>query len=350
MCTFTGGAPGRSSAARDAVPNTRQTGSRLTHSCDYKKLRCCAAPPGRRSASAVVTAAACHSSLEPGVGHAPDRKRSTRAFTSSMGAGCRKSPGSIKPGARTRATAKLKTTLQQLLKLCPCVHPRPRPKQPGHAPYLQRRSQQRRTSISMDSMRSRSRRGAGPGGSTRRPPTGGRRGANAMLFHSTGQLARVCWTRVTWWCRASHRSGDGNRLARADDVIAASCSPVRGLMSLACAGPVSQVHTRRGAAQQPRAAAVCAALPRVAAPHAGLSAGLGARVRRSLRCTSAHAIMASSAYSSIAAAGATAVAEEACFTQRGYRRPLHWVFKVGDLQANLDFYAQTMGLKVRGGG
>ena len=202
----------------------------------------------------------------------------------------------------------------------------------------------------MDSMRSRSRRGAGPGGSTRRPPTGGLLGANAMLFHSTGQLARVCRTRVTWWCRASRRYGDGDETGRADDVIMRSCSPVRGLMSLVCAGPVLQVHTRRGAAQQPRAAAACAALPRVAAPHAVLGAGLGARVRRSLRCRSAHAIMASAAHSSVAAAGTTAVAEEPCFKQRGYRRPLHWVFKVGDLQANLDFYAKTMGLKARGGG
>jgi catechol 2,3-dioxygenase-like lactoylglutathione lyase family enzyme len=35
------------------------------------------------------------------------------------------------------------------------------------------------------------------------------------------------------------------------------------------------------------------------------------------------------------------------FTQPGYRRPLHWVFKVGDLKASLDFYERVFGMKAR---
>jgi glutaredoxin 3 len=40
-------------------------------------------------------------------------------------------------------------------------------------------------------------------------------------------------------------------------------------------------------------------------------------------------------------------ADAAVFTQPGYRRPLHWVFKVGDLKASLDFYERVFGMKAR---
>ena len=30
----------------------------------------------------------------------------------------------------------------------------------------------------------------------------------------------------------------------------------------------------------------------------------------------------------------------------GYRRPLHWVFKVGDLQASIKFFERVFGMKV----
>jgi|APGre2960657444_1045066.scaffolds.fasta_scaffold03317_3 predicted enzyme related to lactoylglutathione lyase len=51
----------------------------------------------------------------------------------------------------------------------------------------------------------------------------------------------------------------------------------------------------------------------------------------------------------MAGAGVTcaATAEQPCFKQTGYRRPLHWVFKVGDLKATLEFYERVFGMKAR---
>jgi hypothetical protein len=48
-----------------------------------------------------------------------------------------------------------------------------------------------------------------------------------------------------------------------------------------------------------------------------------------------------------AAAAPTSAADAKLFTTPGYRRPLHWVFKVGDLQATLEFYERALGMKVR---
>ena len=43
----------------------------------------------------------------------------------------------------------------------------------------------------------------------------------------------------------------------------------------------------------------------------------------------------------------TSAADAKLFTTPGYRRPLHWVFKVGDLQATLEFYERALGMKAR---
>jgi hypothetical protein len=48
-----------------------------------------------------------------------------------------------------------------------------------------------------------------------------------------------------------------------------------------------------------------------------------------------------------AAAAAPSAADAKLFTTPGYRRPLHWVFKVGDLKASLDFYERALGMKAR---
>jgi len=45
--------------------------------------------------------------------------------------------------------------------------------------------------------------------------------------------------------------------------------------------------------------------------------------------------------------GTATTQEDPVFTQKGYRRPLHWVFKVGDLRASLDFYSRVLGMKAR---
>jgi hypothetical protein len=65
------------------------------------------------------------------------------------------------------------------------------------------------------------------------------------------------------------------------------------------------------------------------------------RLSRRLRCRFAFAAAAG------AASAKPAAAEEPVFTQPGYRRPLHWVFKVGDLKASLDFYERVFGMKAR---
>jgi hypothetical protein len=48
-----------------------------------------------------------------------------------------------------------------------------------------------------------------------------------------------------------------------------------------------------------------------------------------------------------AAATPSEGASDSIFTQPNYRRPLHWVFKVGDLQATLAFYERVFGMKAR---
>jgi hypothetical protein len=68
--------------------------------------------------------------------------------------------------------------------------------------------------------------------------------------------------------------------------------------------------------------------------------------RRSSSGLSGVAVAAAS-QSAVDSRSASGMAEEAVFSQPGYRRPLHWVFKVGDLKATLDFYARTLGLKAR---
>lgn len=46
------------------------------------------------------------------------------------------------------------------------------------------------------------------------------------------------------------------------------------------------------------------------------------------------------------AASAAAEEEKPIFTTAGYRRPLHWVFKIGDLKKSMDFYENVFGMHI----
>jgi hypothetical protein len=128
--------------------------------------------------------------------------------------------------------------------------------------------------------------------------------------------------------------------------VALRCPPASSasLMSLLHAHVSRAIVVQVGVVAR-RSAVQASTLP-VPLPASKSTRSLRFAARRSSSGLSGVAVAAAS-HSAVDSRSASGMAEEAVFSQPGYRRPLHWVFKVGDLKATLDFYARTLGLKAR---
>jgi hypothetical protein len=128
--------------------------------------------------------------------------------------------------------------------------------------------------------------------------------------------------------------------------VALRCPPPSSasLMSLLHAHVSKAIVVQVGVVAR-RSAVQASTLP-VLQPASKSTRSLRFAARRSSSGLSGVAVAAAS-HSAVDSRSASGMAEEAVFSQPGYRRPLHWVFKVGDLKATLDFYARTLGLKAR---